>query len=115
MLMERKKYMDLNDSKINEVVRIQGTKFDRKRKFSDKTLERMLRMVTSGMSYSEVAEVLGCSTKMVKYHTDEEYRYKLNHREGGGKHTGVDHVTPADRASYKRRLVKAGANVIINN
>lgn len=109
----RKEIMSLSNSAIDAKVKIQGTKFDRKRKLSDSTIETMNNMVNRGKKVSEIAEKYNIDTRTVKYWTDPEYRaYKL--ATASGKHTGKTNITPSMRADYKRALVKVGANVIIN-
>lgn len=110
----KKMYLDMAKSSLNKRVKIQGTKFDRKRRYSDKDYTMMKKLVSKGMSYNEVANIIGCSTAVVKYHTNDEYRYRVLHREGAGKHTGVDHISANDRIAYKRKLIIAGAKVIID-
>lgn len=108
----RRDLLGMSDAQLDKVVKIQGTKFDRKRKISDKTIASMKRLVGKGIDVKEIAKKLDVSTFMIKYHTDDEFRYKFNFFRSG-KHTGVDKITPADRAQYKRDLVKSRKRVIV--
>lgn len=110
--ISRKDVLKMTDAQIDKVVKIQGTKFDRKRKISDRTIASMKRMAGKGISVKEIAKKLDISPFMIKYHTDDTFRAKYNFFRSG-KHTGVDTITPADRAQYKRDLVESRKKVII--
>lgn len=99
--------LTLTDDKLDAAVRIQGTKYDRKRKISDTTIKQMNKLKTSGKSFSEISKKLGISTMMVQYHTDPIWKATYNATRSG-KHTGTDHITVKNRVAYKRTLVADG-------
>lgn len=109
--MTKKEVMNMSDSMLDKTVKIQGTKFDRKVKVSNSTIEKMNWMRSCGKSYSSIANALGVSYTTVKYHTDPAWRAKFNSSRSG-KHTGTDNITFNDRVSYKRSLLASNAHVI---
>lgn len=101
----RKQVLQMNDLTIDKNIKIQGTKFDRKRKYDEETIKQMKQLYMSGVKPSEIAKKFNSSSFMVKYICD--YTFKTLHNlKRDGKHTGVNHITSTDRASYKRNLVK---------
>ncbi len=63
-----------------------------------------------GLNTSQIAEICGVSWLTAKYHTDPEWRY-VHNRTKNSKHYG-EHSDVSERASYKRRLLKANAHVV---
>lgn len=110
-MYSKKSLLLLSDTQLNQTVRIQGTKFDRKRKVSDKTDAKMKELYNSGMSVIDIARLLNMNYGTVRYHVDEDYNKLCRSR--NGRHTGKTHISVQDRIEYKRKLVKAGAKVII--
>lgn len=105
--MKKKDILKLTDAELDAKVKIQGTKYDRKRKISDRTISRMKRMSKRGKTPIQIAEKLGISVMGVKYNLDPEFK-KLHNQKRSGAHTGTDHITPEDRIAYKRSLVSKG-------
>lgn len=97
----------LNDNELDCEVKIEGTKFDRKRKYSDNDYKFAEKLLKRGHSYTEVEKQLGISSKMLKYHFDEDYR-RLYNLQRNGKHYGKTHLNKANRVKYKRGLVASG-------
>ena len=102
--MTRAEILKLTDAEIDKVVKIQGTRFDRKRKYSTSTYNRMKNMFAKGKSVAEIAKALGISYGTVRYNVDEEFRKEFNETRSGA-HTGVDKITKEDRAAYKRDII----------
>lgn len=103
--MTRKQVLALDDLYLDKVVKIQGTKFDRKRKVSDSTIKKIKRLYDKGMSVTEICEKYSMNWLTVKYNVDPEYKKVYNERRDG-KHTGVDSISKAERIQYKRDLIK---------
>lgn len=104
--MNKIKLLTLTDNQLDDVVKIQGTEYDRKRRFTDSEIAKMIKLCKK-KGYKEVAKKLGISTRDVRYHTDPFYR--MNYIENlSGRHTGKDTITKTNRVSYKRQLVAAG-------
>ena len=104
--MNKIELLTLTDAKLDDVVKIQGTKYDRKRKFTDDVIAKMTKMCKK-KDYKEVAEKLGVSIRDVRYHTDPVFRSNYI-KSLSGKHTGKDTITKTNRIAYKRQLVAAG-------
>lgn len=107
--MTKKEILGMSDNALDKVVKIQGTRFDRKRKVSAKTIEKINYLKACGLTNSAISENLSVSTKVVKYYTDASYRYRDCHK--GGTHAHGKKTTQ-DRAQYKRTLLSSNANVI---
>ena len=105
--MKKKDVLKLNDAELDSKVKIQGTEFDRKRRYSDNTLKKMRKLYKKGNSFSEIAQKIGASVAIVRYNVDDEYRKRFNQKRSG-KHTGLDMVTRENRIQYKRELVSKG-------
>ena len=108
--MTKKEVLALSNSELDKAVKIQGTKFDRKRKLSNSTIDRIKYLSSCGKSFYAIANMLGLNYATVRYHSDEAFRWKVNHR--GGSHAQSSIYTPSERANYKRGLVSANAHVI---
>ena len=105
--MTRIDVLTLTDDKLDKVVKIQGTKWDRKCKISEATIKQMNKMSGVGKTIAEIASKLDINPQMVKYHTDPIWRASYNANRSG-KHYGKDHITVKNRVAYKRSLVAAG-------
>lgn len=109
----KKHYLDMTNSTINANVSIQGTKFDRKRIIDPiNDVAKMKKLLNDGKSYSEVANIFGVTTGCVKYNVDSAFRERVL-KSCSGKHFGTDHISASERAEYKRKLIRAGANVFV--
>lgn len=104
----RKAVMKMSDVDLDKAVRIQGTKFDRKRRVSDEVRDDMRRMYFSGMSIAEICVKTGLCHSTVRYNVDDAWRALFNSKRSGA-HTGVDHITFENRVEYKRNLVRTKA------
>lgn len=99
--------LSLTDEALDKKVKIQGTKYDRKRKISDSSIRKMQRMYKRGKSVSEISSKLGIGYTSILYNVDPIWKAEYNAKRSGA-HTGKDHITFKDRVSYKRTLVAAG-------
>lgn len=108
--MTKKEVLALNNSDLDRVVKIQGTRFDRKRKVSANTIEVIKWLKACGCTHAYIARAVGVSEKTVKYHTDPDYRYRDCHK--GGTHAKSANYSEAERGEYKRKLVSSNAHVI---
>ena len=64
--MKRREVLKLSDRKLDNYVKIQGTKFDRKRKFSEATKRKMKRMYKNGKSVKEIHTVTNGQLEIVE-------------------------------------------------
>lgn len=103
--MTRKDVLAMDYLTLDKTVKIQGTRFDRKRKVSNSDIVRMKKLRARGDTLQSIAEKVGCCKMTVKYHTNPEWRENYN-KTRNGKHYG-NKVTysVSDRSAYKRDLV----------
>lgn len=103
--MNREELIAMADSKVDEIVKIAGTKYDRRRKVTNDMIHRMNQMKEAGKKVGVIAEHFGVSTYIVKYHTDPEFKANEIMRRGYyGQYTDpfwAEH----ERAIYKRNLL----------
>ena len=102
--MTRSEALKMTDRELDKAIKIQGTRFDRKRKISNYTLYRMRTMFEKGVSVSDIARKLNLNYNTVRYNVDPQYKEEYN-RKRDGKHCGHTNITPEDRASYKREII----------
>lgn len=103
---KRKNVLKLDDTDLDKAVKIQGTEFDRKRKFTDAQVLEMKRLLGQGVKDKDVATKFKCSLHTMLYNTSEEYR-KAAIEKRSGKHTGVTHMDFDNRVAYKRELIRS--------
>lgn len=104
--MTKLELLTLTDNKLDDVVKIQGTKYDRKRKLSDATIKKIINLAKK-YDYKEIARKLDLNPVTVRYNADPVWRALYNETRSG-KHTGKDRITKTNRIAYKRSLVAAG-------
>lgn len=109
--MEKKRLLNMSDSMLDRTVKIANTKFDRRRKLSDKQINSLCKGYSGGKTISNLAREYGVSNSVVKYHVDEEYKVHKNSLRKNYKNSSVSNRD--ERVAYKRRLVRAGAGVIV--
>lgn len=102
--MTRSEILKMKDSDLDKTIKIQGTRFDRKRKVSNATITRMRKMFDKGKSISEISNVTGLCYSTVRYNVDDNWR-KQHIASLSGKHTGTTNITKEDRILYKRTIV----------
>ena len=105
--MSRIEVLSMTDDKLDQAVKIQGTRWDRKRKLSESTIKQMSKLSRAGKSAYEIATKLGLNYSTVRYNVDPIWRASYNATRDG-RHTGKNHVTVKNRVAYKRSLVAAG-------
>ena len=99
--------LTMTDDKLDKVVKIQGTPYDRKRKLSEGDIQKMNKMAKAGKSLAEIASKFGVYSSTVRYNTDPIWRQTYNATRSGA-HTGKDRISVKNRIAYKRSLVAAG-------
>ena len=105
--MTKLELLTMTDGALDKAVKIQGTKYDRKRKLSDATIAKAKKLFSKGELVSDIARKLGVNYSSIRYQIDSDYRTAYNMRRSGA-HTGKDHISKLDRIAYKRQLVAAG-------
>ena len=96
--------------KFDSAVKIQGTEWDRKRRYTDKEVAMMKALYAGSLlgSYTvaDIARMFHTYRVTVLYNVNPEYR-KNHLARCSGKHTGVDWVDFNDRVNYKKKLVES--------
>lgn len=105
--MNKVEILQMVDKDLDKAVKIQGTMYDRKRKYGKAALAKMTKLQKKNKTFKEIAKALGCAERTVQYNLDAEFRKEYNANRSGA-HTGKDRVTKANRIAYKRQLVAAG-------
>lgn len=105
--MTKLEILTMTDAALDKTVKIQGTKYDRKRKISDATIAKAKKLFSKGTLVAEIARQLGVNYSSIRYQIDNDYRTAYNMKRSGA-HTGKDHISKLDRVAYKRQLVAAG-------
>lgn len=97
----------LTDDVFDNLIKIQGTPYDRKRKVTPEMARGMMEMLNAGYGVNVIAEEYGVSATAVRYNTDQIFRAR--HLAGcSGAHTGKNNVSIRNRIAYKRSLVAQG-------
>lgn len=92
---------------IDELIKIQSTEFDRKRKYDDIHITLIRKEYKeNGLSISEIARKYSMNYTTVKYNVDDYFKTIYNAKRDG-KHTGVDVCDFMNRVEYKRQLIKS--------
>lgn len=101
----RSTILKYDDLQLDQVVKIQGTQYDRKRKLSDAQVDAIKAKLDKNIPIEALAKEYNVSAWVIRYNTDPEFRaHQLQIRTG--EHTGVDTMTFEDRVAYKRSLVE---------
>lgn len=109
--MTKREILKLSDNKLDKMVKIQGTNYDRKRKVTKQMQTRMMQMLKAGKSINSIAEHFSVTPHTVKYNTDVEYKKWWN-TSRDGKHYGANNSNATERGAYKRSLLKARKELI---
>nr|DAD82716.1 MAG TPA: Protein of unknown function (DUF2481) [Siphoviridae sp. ctrpg19] len=104
----RKQFLMLNNDRVNELIKIQSTEFDRKRKLTDAMRDAMRKAYKNGVSLKELSEKYDITTLAVRYNVDDDYREEYNKkrsRKYKDNHSGRT-IFPDDLAEYKKSLIR---------
>ena len=107
--MKHSEIDSLTALQIDRKVKIQGTKYDRKVKYTKKQVGRMNKLYASYGSIRKVAKEMGIPYSSVYYYISPEYHEKCCHRPGSHDH---GYISAEERGEYKRDLLKRGCKVI---
>ena len=117
--MIRKELINLSDSKINSIVKIAGTNYDRRRVVTKDMKRKMNQMYDAGKCISTIADHFSVSCDTVKraviplYNETEKAR-KRAVRQKYGYTTPYRNWYKSSIANYKRSLLKNRKPVIIS-
>ena len=111
--MNIKNVINNSDSKLDSMVKIQGTNYDRRRKVTKSMKHRMEQMYNSGKSYYTIGDYFNVSPKTVRYNLDENFRQNdIDARSKRAKNSAkkvdasVKAKSTADRIAYKKELMQ---------
>ena len=102
-----KKVLNLTDAQIMKGVKIAGTKFDRRRKLTDKQLTAIQKAYENGTSISVLAEKYGVNYTTIRYHVDPEYREDHLYYTSLNTYERDSAADKASQVNYKRSLLAA--------
>lgn len=113
--MTRRELITSTNSTVDSMVKIAGTNYDRRRKVTNDMKRKMTQMVNAGKAYSTIAEHFNVSADAVRRNTDAEFNASEQQRKRElAKRAGYrSESNAAERAEYKRGLLKAGKKLII--
>lgn len=101
----RKQVLNMDDLTIDQKVKIQGTKFDRKRKYDKALFDQMKFELAQGATVKELSAKYSINQLVIRYNTDDNFRKLHNAKRKKGAH-GVGVMDFDNRVDYKRTLVK---------
>lgn len=101
----RKNVMKMDDQTIDSKVKIQGTNFDRKRKYKLEFFADMRSEYQRGFDVNDIAKRYKMNVATVKYNVDDDYRALYNAKRAKGTHA-IGVMDFENRVAYKRELVK---------
>ena len=106
--MKRRAILKLDDITLDQKVKIQGTQFDRKRKLTDKDINKMRKLIGKGYTLDNLSLIYNVDVRTIKYNLDPDYKAHIQsyQAENYGKHTGIDTYNFENRVAYKRLLIK---------
>lgn len=107
--MNRRYVLCMTDVEVDRAVKLKGTQFDRKRKLTDKQVEKMQKLLRKGKDLEYIAQKFGIDKRTVRYNTDPEYRQsRIIYNSMYRSHTSITKEYTQDRIEYKRKLVSRG-------
>lgn len=104
---KRKQVLAMNNEDLDKEVKIEGTQYDRKRRYTDAEIKKWRKLYNNGngMTISELSHKFDVPYNTIHYHVDDLFKLIFN-KNRDGSHTGVDTITMDERATYKRQLLK---------
>lgn len=95
----------MTDKEVDQLVRIGGTRFDRRRKVTPDMVRKMNEMLNDGVRVSHIARELGVAYSTVKYNTSREFKAKANRERMKYAFVKVTPLMTHERIEYKKSLV----------
>ena len=102
----RKNVMKMDDQTIDRKVKIQGTNFDRKRKYKLEFFAEMKSEYLRGVDVNDIAKRYKMSAATVKYNVDDDYRASYNAKRAKEGTHPIGIMDFENRVAYKRELIK---------
>lgn len=104
---------EMEDVDLDKAVKIQGTEHDRRRKLTDKQLDRARELINLGVTYEECGKIFNVNFETIRRNVDPEWRLRRN-TQRVESYARVGKVSPDletfyrnlhERAAYKRELI----------
>ena len=117
--MTRKELINLSNSKLNSIVKIAGTNYDRRRVVTKDMKRKMTQMYESGKNIHTIAEHFDVSYDTVKrtvipmFNEMEKARKRAVAKKYGYTYE-YDPSYSSERAEYKRKLLREKKQLIIS-
>lgn len=102
----RKTVLKMDDDTIDQKIKIQGTQFDRKRKYQKELFNNMKAEFNNGVTIKELASKYRMNPMTIRYNIDDAFRVLYNSKRKKGTHA-VGVMDFANRVAYKRSLVRS--------
>ena len=101
----RKVVLKMDDFTIDSKVKIQGTNYDRKRKYTKEFFNQLKSEYNNGATIKELATKYSMNQLTIKYNIDSQFRAQYNAKRKKGTHA-VGVLDFDNRVAYKKELVK---------
>lgn len=102
----RKIVLNMDDLSIDTKIKIQGTNYDRKRKYTKEFFNQLKSEFDNGASIKELSVKYSMRADTIRYNIDSQYRSRYNARRKKGTHP-VGTMDFDNRVAYKKKLVKS--------
>ena len=103
----RSTILKYDDLQLDQVVKIQGTQYDRKRKLTERQVAEIVDELGEGIPVEALAQKYNVSEWIIKYNTDPAFRaHQLKLREKKSK-AHINAMDFEDRVAYKRNLISS--------
>lgn len=108
--MNKRTILALEDKDIDRIIKIGGTQYDRKRKLTDKQIEKCKRLYfNKNRSFEDIAKKFNVDKRTIRYHIDPTYRKSRIEQTTGSSYTKrTSKESFENRVAYKRQLVARG-------
>ena len=97
--------LKLDNENLDKLVKIAGTKNDRRIKLNDDIIGKAKEMSKQGKSYAEISRELNCSVSAVRYHVIPGEKEKKNQLRKNYPHYST-RIDSKQTGAYKRQLIK---------
>ena len=97
----------MNNYKIDQMVKIAGTDYDRRRKLTNSQISCIKKDYAKGISICELATKYRVAPNTIHYHVDEEFKEFHNQRRKYSTRTFTSKSTIASRIAFKKKLLSS--------
>ena len=102
--MRKTKLLQLSDLELDKEFKIEGTRFDRRRKLDDSQIKTMRKLYKEGETLNNLALLFNVTVSTVRYHCDDGFKdYTNGMRVFYAYNTRTDNK---ERYAYKRLIIE---------